>query len=334
VIRSIPAMGTIVTIQALGPDAQAAARIEGAFEWMREVEAACTRFEPDSEAMRLTARAGTPVVASDILFEAVRFAVAVAEATGGAFDPTVGHRLQGRGFNRSYRTGETVAATIPTPDDPSYRDVRLDAATRTIMLTQPLILDLGAVAKGLAIDLAARELSALEDFAIDAGGDLYLAGRGPGRQPWRVGIRHPREDGLLRRLTVTDAAVCTSGDYERQAPEMADGHHLIDARSGACARTVSSATVVAATAMVADAFAAAAFVLGPRDGIAFLEAQGVEGLIVSASLEQHATRGFEAAFAGPAVFRHAERPADTPAAAARGARRRERRHPADRTRTA
>jgi len=334
VIRSIPAMGTIVTIEALAPDADAAPRIERAFEWIRQVEATCTRFEPGSEAMRLTAQAGTPVAASDILFEAVRFAVAVAEATGGAFDPTVGHVLEGRGFNRHYRSGDIVETAIAPTSSPSYRDIRVDAANRAITLRQPLTLDLGAVAKGLAIALAARELAPLEDFAIDAGGDLYLAGRGPGGQPWRVGIRHPREDGILRQLTVTDAAVCTSGDYERPAPSGGNDHHLIDGRSGECARTVCSATVLAPTAMVADAFATAAFVLGPVDGIAFLEAQDVEGLIVSASLEQHATRGFETTFAGPAVLRHAEGPADHPVGHARRDRRRDRRRPADRTRTA
>lgn len=333
-IRSIPAMGTIVTIEALAADDDALPRIERAFGWIRQVESTCTRFEPDSEAMRLTARFGTAVVVSDILFEAVRFAVAVAEASGGAFDPTVGHMLRARGFNRHYRTGEVAASTIAPASDPTYRDIHIDAANRTITLLRPVILDLGATAKGLAIDLAARELAPLADFAIDAGGDLYLAGRGPGGQPWRVGIRHPREDGLLRQITVTDAAVCTSGDYERPAPDGGDGHHLIDARNGLCARTVSSATVVAPTAMVADAFATAAFVLGPVDGITFLEAHDVEGLIVSASLEQHATRGFEATFAGPAVLRHAERPADHPPGHSRRHRRRDRRRPVDRTRTA
>ena len=333
-IRSVPAMGTIVTIEALAPDGEAGARFERAFDWIRHVEATCTRFEPDSEAMRLTARAGTPVAASDILFEAVRFAVAVAEASGGAFDPTVGQLLQARGFNRHYRTGLAIPPASLPASPPSYRDIRVDPASRSITLLQPLTLDLGAVAKGLAIDLAVRELAPLEDFAIDAGGDLYLGGRGRGGQPWRVGIRHPREDGILRQLTVSDAAVCTSGDYERPAPAAADGHHLIDARNGACARLVTSATVVAPTAMVADALATAAFVLGPLDGIAFLEDQGVEGLIVSASLEQHATRGFETTFAGPAVLRHAEGHADPSAGTARRARRRERRPPADRARTA
>ena len=83
-------------------------------------------------------------------------------------------------------------------------------------LHRPLLLDLGAVAKGLAIDMAARELQPFENFAIDAGGDLYFGGCNAAGEPWSVGIRHPRGDGLLDTLRVSDAAVCTSGDYERR----------------------------------------------------------------------------------------------------------------------
>ena len=114
--------------------------------------------------MRLTARAGEPVPASAILFEAVRFALAVAEETGGAFDPTVGDRMEARGFDREHRTGRVVPATIAPDAGVSYRDVQLDSAHQTITLRRPLTLDLGAVAKGLAIDAAARELQPFVRF--------------------------------------------------------------------------------------------------------------------------------------------------------------------------
>ena len=64
--------------------------------------------------MQLTARAGVAVPASPLLYEAVRFALMVAEVSGGAFDPTVGHRMEARGFNREHRTGEIVRTAIHT----------------------------------------------------------------------------------------------------------------------------------------------------------------------------------------------------------------------------
>jgi thiamine biosynthesis lipoprotein len=323
VIRTILAMGTTVTIHVVADDNDAVeARVERAFRWIREVEARCTRFDTASELRQLTASVGHAVPVSDILFEAVRFAVAVAEASGGAFDPTVGGEMQRRGFNRHYRTGAILEPAAGRVAGGSFRDLCLDPVRRTILVAVPLMLDLGAVAKGLAVDLAARELAPLGDFAIDAGGDLWLSGRGPGGAPWTVGIRHPREDRLLCRLTVTDAAVCTSGDYERTTPA---GHHLVDPRPAPGTQSACSATVIAPGAMTADALATAAFVLGPAEGVPWLEAQGVEGLIVSSSLEQHATRGFGAAVGGPAVLRDAEgsahHPPDFPLRAGGGERR-------------
>jgi thiamine biosynthesis lipoprotein len=151
--------------------------------------------------MRLAGRVGVPTPVSAILYEAIAFALAVARASGGAFDPTVGHALERRGFNRHYRTGEVIASRIAPGGRVSYHDVYLDPARRTVTLRRPLVLDLGAVAKGLAVDLAARELAPYPDFAIDAGGDLYVHGRNAAGEPWRVGLRHPRRtDELLATL--------------------------------------------------------------------------------------------------------------------------------------
>jgi thiamine biosynthesis lipoprotein len=287
-------MGTLVTIHVVrsGTDSGVDAAIERAFGWFHEIEERCTRFRQRSELMQIAAQAGVPVRTSAILYEAVRFALLVAEASGGAFDPTVGHRMQARGFNREHRTGEIVRTAIAPADDVSYRDVQLDPDRRTITLRRPLTLDLGAVAKGLAVDTAARELEPFRDFAIDAGGDLYLGGSNPQGAPWSVGIRHPRRDHeLIDSLSVSNQAVCTSGDYERRTPGGGDGHHILDPRTGASPLAVASATVVALGAMLADALATAAFVLGPKDGIEFLNRMGVDGLIVTPELERYETRG-------------------------------------------
>ncbi len=290
-------MGTLVTIQVVGHGSNHDASIERqegiarAFEWFRRVEECCSRFDPQTEVMQLTARTGISVPVSEMLYEAVRFALAVAEESGGAFDPTIGYLMETRGFSREYRTGQIVRTALKPGGAVSYRDVHLDPDRKTITLRRPLILDLGAVAKGLAIDMAARELRTFEDYAIDAGGDLYLGGRNPKGAPWTIGIRHPRLDHqLIDSLSVSDVAVCTSGDYERTSPA-ADGHHIVDPRTGASANAVASVTVVGPTAMLADALATAAFVLGPSDGIRLFERQGVDGLIVLPTLERYATRG-------------------------------------------
>lgn len=325
VIRSVTRMGTHVTVHVVG-DAAGAGRahsthsayskedreqgIERALAWFCRVEECCTRFDPRSELMQLAARPGVPVRASTLLFEAVQFALAVAEESSGAFDPTVGRAMEARGFNRHYGSGETIDSAVDS-GAVSYRDVRLDAESRTITLLRPLILDLGAVAKGLAVDLAARELAPFENFAINAGGDLYLGGRNPEGEPWSIGIRHPRgKDGsknesengsaveLIDSVRVSNRAVCTSGDYERRAAS-GEGHHILDPRTGAspdrAANGVASVTVIAPNAVLADAVATAAFVLGAPEGIRLCERLGVDGLVVgemrSGPLERFETRG-------------------------------------------
>jgi thiamine biosynthesis lipoprotein len=305
-VRTDVLMGTLVTIQVVGrgvgqpPAANREHAVTRAFEWFRNVEACCSRFDPKSELSQLSARIGVPVPASAMLYEAVAFALAVAKESGGAFDPTVGHRMAQRGFNREHRTGRTVSAPRDAGRAVSYHDIRLDPDRRTITLLRPLMLDLGAVAKGLAIDMAARELQPLEHFAIDAGGDLYLGGHNQDDEAWSVGIRHPREDHhLIDALRVSNQAVCTSGDYERHAPGDDLSHHILDPRTGAPASEAASVTVVAATAMLADALATAAFVLGPAAGMRLLDRLGVEGLIISRALEHVATRGFRGARSAP-----------------------------------
>ncbi|MCC6178559.1 MAG: FAD:protein FMN transferase [Chloroflexi bacterium] len=287
------AMDTVVSIDVLddAPEAAVQAAMRRALDWFELVERGCSRFDPTSEIRRLTARVGEPVVVSPMLFEAVRFAVALARLTDGAFDPTIGGALEAAGFDRHYVTGERIpAAPGGQPGHVSYRDIRLDATRRTIVLRRPLVLDLGAVAKGLAIDLAARELAAFESVSIDAGGDLYVRGRLSDGRPRRVGVQSPRDPEWIAHIfDLAEGAVCTSGNYERRT---ADGlsHHLVNPRTGRSAVSLASVTVVAPTAMAADGLATAAFVLGPQAGRHLLEREGVGGVLITASGEISMTR--------------------------------------------
>src|SRR5580704_7209470 len=121
-IRTEVAMDTIVTIQLVRPEssASAGAAIGRALGWFREIEERCTRFDERSELMKLTAQVGVPVPVSTILYEAVSFALMVAEESGGAFDPTVGRRMEARGYNKEYRTGRPVQSAPGTDSDASY----------------------------------------------------------------------------------------------------------------------------------------------------------------------------------------------------------------------
>ena len=346
-VHSTAAMGTVVTIHIVGhgdspaqrADRQAA--VERAVEWFRVIETCCTTFDDASELRQLCARVGEPVVVSELLFQAVSFAVRVAEDTDGAFDPTIGEALVARGggawaaaAGRSFaslRTGAiggvATGAAAPAHAAPpaSYKDVLMDEARRTIELRRPLMLDLGAVAKGLAVDAAARELQSFRNFVVDAGGDLYCGGNNVAGEAWSIGVRNPRNPSeLIDTVSISDSAVCTSGDYDPKSRTADGGHHILDPRSGSTrtgrgpgrppsaatsthesrrtlaaggrpdpapsATALASVTVIAPSAMVADALSTAAFVLGPRDGIAMLERHGVSGIMFTPTLERFETR--------------------------------------------
>jgi len=313
-VRTVPMMGTVVTIQVIGHGVSQTERderdaaVDRAIGWFEQVETCCTRFDERSELRQLCTRIGSPVVVSEMLFGPIRFALAVAKETAGAFDPTVGGRMESRGFDREHRAGAVTRSAGAAVHGASFRDVLVDPDTRTVTIARPLTLDLGAMAKGLAMDLAARELQAFGNFAVDAGGDLYLGGLNANGDPWTVGIRHPRADqGVIETIRVSNAAVCTSGDYEQAGVANDGGHHILDARAGTSATALASATVIAPTAMVADALATAAFVLGPEQGVLFLEKHGVDGVLFTPTLERLATAGMQADPQSPhgALARHA-----------------------------
>lgn len=305
-------MDTVVTIQLAVPPGQAARwapLVERAFGWFAAVEAACTRFDPDSELARLSRHVGRPLPVSPILQQALRFALALAEATGGAFDPTVGARLEAAGLDRDYRTGQAVRLGAQADPAATWHDVDLDLAAGTVTLRRPLLLDLGAVAKGLAVDLAAAELAAAPGAVVNAGGDGYLHGRDPAGRPWRVGIAHPHQPGtLLVELGLSDLAIATSGDYARHTST--GRPHILDprpqqagdrptgrpgARPTAAAEprpALASASVVAPTALLADGLSTAAMALGPTDALDLLAHTGLaEGLLVSTDGARLATAG-------------------------------------------
>ncbi|MFY4776695.1 FAD:protein FMN transferase [Metabacillus sp. RGM 3146] len=290
-------MDTTVSIkvvsEAISPK-KAGQAIQRAFKAFRHVEQICSRFTSDSEVMSLIQRIGEPVRVSDTLFEAVRFSLEVASVSSGAFDPTVGAVMESYGFNRHYMLRTRQETGLPR-EPVSYKDVLLDEENRTITLQKPLILDLGAVAKGLAIDLAAMELHDFEGFLIDAGGDLYAGGFNERGEKWKVGIRHPqRKQEIIGTVELSNEAICTSGNYERRSPSDPSVHHLFDPKNQKQADGLVSCTATAPFAMMADAFSTAAFILGAEKGMVLIKEAELEGVLITPSLTILSTERMEA----------------------------------------
>jgi len=287
-------MDTVISIKIVTSHSKAEMEehMTRAFAAFYHVESVCSRFNNQSEISRLSALIGTPVLASPTLFEAVCFAWEVADFTDGAFDPTMGNTLESYGFNRNYLTRyKSVPKTYDAKLPASYLDIDLNKAEQTILLRKPLTLDLGAIAKGLAVDLAVKELSQFEGFFIDAGGDIFAGGLNEYEEPWSIGIQHPsKKEEVICSLQLTNMAVCTSGCYERLSPLRKDAHHLINPHSMLPQSDTLSCTVIAPFTMMADAFSTAAFILGSQKGIQQLELAGLDGLLITPTLETFMTK--------------------------------------------
>ncbi|WP_233566582.1 FAD:protein FMN transferase [Cohnella endophytica] len=279
-------MDTVVDIQVVTEQPQhlVEASIDRAFAAFRKVEDACSRFSQDSELMIACRRIAAPVPVSSYLFEPLRFALEIAEWTNGVFDPTVGKTMEECGFNRHYLSGEVIESFADA--SVTYRDIVMDEHNRTLYLKKPMVIDLGAVAKGFAIDLASRELQRFERFVVNAGGDLYAGGSDERRNVWKIGIQHPeRAEQNIHIVEITNEAICTSGSYERKSSVTDGVHHIIHPRTKRSPNDWVSCTVIAPFAMMADAFSTAAFLLGEEGSKALIEQAELKGILISSQLQ-------------------------------------------------
>jgi FAD:protein FMN transferase len=281
-------MDTVVDIQVVirekALQEEAELKIDRAFEAFRKVEQACSRFSSESELMKACHAIKKPVHISPFLFQPLKFALEMAKLTDGFFDPTIGKVLEEQGYNRHYLTGNFNES--PSADSVSYQDIILDAKSRTLFLNKPLVIDLGAVAKGFAIDLAANELREFEGFLINAGGDLYAWGLDWNGCPWKIGIQHPeKKDQIIDEIEITNEAICTSGSYERRNIKIPGMHHIINPKTKLSPNDWVSSSVIAPFAMMADAFSTAAFLFSREKGKELIENVGLKGIFISSALQ-------------------------------------------------
>lgn len=289
-------MGTIVEITvAHRSEESARTAVKEAMGEFQRVDDLMSSYKPGSVVSRVNRTgASVKVPVGQEVFRLLQDAVAMSAASDGAFDATIWPVSQLWDFEQEGR--------IPNPiiiDHKltlvGYHGLIFDNSTCSVGFnTGGMGLDLGAIAKGWAVDLAMEKLMArgIRNAIIDAGGDLRIIGARPGKDFWRIGVQHPRDPGtLLMTFELGDTSIVTSGDYERFF--IADGvryHHILDPATGQPARSCQSVTVLAPTAVEADACATAAFVLGPAKGLAFLRSRPwVRGVIVGADGKLHWT---------------------------------------------
>lgn len=298
---SWPALGTTAV---LGCTGNAAAAREAAEREIRAIDAAASRFDPTSELSGLNRAGGRVVSISTTLLEALQLAVRAAVLTNGAVDPTLGDRLVALGYDRDFDELERVPPDTPltTPHDgahphtTSWQAIELWTRPPAARLARGTQLDLGATAKALAADRAARAAARAAGCGVllSLGGDIAISGAGP-EAGWAVRVTDDHRDttGAGQHLTLRGGGLATSSLISRRWQLAGHSlHHVLDPRTGEPVRPVwRTASVAAATCADANIASTAALVLGVR-APGWLSARGMPARLVAVDGTVHPQGGW------------------------------------------
>jgi len=276
-------MGTFAAVQcadhATAPQARDIA--QAVFDGL---DADLSVWKPESPISAVNRAAGTPAAlpASPAFAAVLRAALDTAALSDGAFNPLIGPVMRAWGFNG--------ADARPAPPEPAelaaalaladWRSVAFTPSPTGATVRLPVAgmrLDLGAAAKGYAVDLAWERLTSAgyTNLLVDLGGNLRALGEAaPGRGGWRTGVRNPFSGDsaiLASFLLRSGEAVATSGNYERFIEINGVRYaHIMDGRTATPVTGMAGVTVTAPDALTADILSTTLFILGPQKGIALL----------------------------------------------------------------
>jgi thiamine biosynthesis lipoprotein len=292
-------MGTRIVVELWAEDrAKGEEAVQAVLAEMRRIDAAMSTYKPTSEVSLVNARAASaPMKISQELFDLLATSIEYSKITRGAFDITyasVGYMYDYR--ERVRPDEKDIQSALPGVN---YRHLILDPKNRTVKFAREGVrIDLGGIGKGHAgaRGSASQPERGFEHALVTAGGDSRIIGDRFGN-PWVVGIRHPdRKDEVIARIPLEDAAISTSGDYERYFDENGVRyHHILDPKTGHPASKVRSATILGPTATRTDGLSKTAFVLGAEKALEiYNELEDIDAILVTPDGRVLYTKGLEA----------------------------------------
>ena len=273
---------------------------------LETVNAQMSTYREESHISRFNqAEAGESVALPPEFTVVLMAALELAEATDGAFDPTVGPLVNLWGFGPDGPRGEAPPEELldAARERVGWQQLEFDMDGRR--LTQPggVYLDLSSIAKGYAADLLAEVLEGrgIDRYLVSIGGDMRIRGDKPGGAPWRIAVERP-DPGSRDIHTVIepgDVAMATSGSYRNFFRDGEQTYsHTIDPLTGyPVPQDLVSVTVLHDSAKMADGLATAITALGAEDGYRFAREQGLNALLLISDNEgvaERMTPGFAA----------------------------------------
>ncbi len=256
-------MGTVV--EATSQEERA---LKIVFDEIGRVENLLSRYIPESEISKLN-RLGRLKVSPETFF-VIKKSKEFYLASNGSFDITIAPLMDLWGFtDKQYRVPEKRKIKETLKLVGSDKIILRDSDNMVQFKIPGMKLDLGGIAKGYALDCAAKKLkeAGIKNCLINAGGQIYCLGK-HFNKPWRIGIAPSRGNKLNGYLDLTDKSSATSGDYEQYfSAGKIRYSHILNPKTGYPADSkITSVTVIANDGITADALATAIFVLGKDKG--------------------------------------------------------------------
>jgi len=296
-VLSGPTMGTTYTVKVVGtPSTVDEAAVRTAlYSVLESIDADMSTYRPDSAISRFNAsRSIDWFEVPAALAHVVAAAREVSVRSGGAFDITIAPLIEAWGFGPS---GEPLA--LPTEQELAALRERSGYELLEVRLERPalrkrhpeLTIDVNGIAPGYAVDLIAERFAALglKSFMIDIGGEVLARGRNALGTAWQIAVERPVDEEPQRPFAILQleaASVTTSGEYrhyfERDGKRFS---HTIDPRVGRPIESYGSVCVVGPTTLMVDAWATALNVLGPEEGLALAEKEGLAAMYIVADGE-------------------------------------------------
>jgi len=295
-------MDTVIDYSIVAPSRESAK--EAMLKAQQEIERVSGKFwelDSSSEVYRFN-HSQKGIYTDEETYRFFRRAKQISEETGYAFDITIDPVLELYDFKSDSAVPPSSEAIHKSLSYIGMPKITLSESssdsTYFIGKSSPKVsVAVGGIAKGYAVDQAIEilKLNGVNHALINAGGDLYCLGN-KGKKSWVVGIQNPRDlNNVSAVLNLENAAIATSGDYQRYF--MYKGkryHHILNPKTGRPGRLSWSASVIAPTTETADAWATALFVLGPQKGISLAnQMPEIEAAIIDTTGRMHYSDGFE-----------------------------------------
>jgi thiamine biosynthesis lipoprotein len=257
-------LGTFVEV--ISPDPRASAIV---FSEIQRIEGMLSKYRPESEVSQLNKNGW--VKASPEMFYIMEKSAGFWELSNGAFDVTVGPLMDLWGFTKKEFRQPSAEEIKEVLKIIGSNKIILNKEDSVVKFMLPgMKVDLGAIAKGFAVDCAVKKLkeTGITSCLINAGGQIYGLGDKSGK-PWKVAIKSPRGEGFAGYLELKDQSVSTSGDYEQYfEKDKRRFSHIMNPHTGYPEDSkIISATVIAADGLTADALSTSIVVLGQEKGL-------------------------------------------------------------------